>query len=94
MADATLAPMFARLGRAIQAHALPLQPFRDLLDAFMQDVGKTRYRDFDELRDYCREHLRGSKTPEIIEFRAELPKSNVGKILRRELRDAELRQVA
>ena len=54
VADATLAPMFARLGRAIHAHALPLQPFRDLLDAFMQDVGKTRYADFAELRDYCR----------------------------------------
>ncbi len=52
--DAALAPMFARLGRAIEAHALPLQPFRDLLDAFMQDVGKTRYRNFDALRDYCR----------------------------------------
>ena len=54
VADATLAPMFARLGGALRAHALPLQPFRDLLDAFMQDVGKTRYADFAELRDYCR----------------------------------------
>lgn len=52
--DPELAAMFARLGRAIAAHALPLQPFRDLLDAFSQDVGKTRYRDFAELRDYCR----------------------------------------
>lgn len=52
--DPSLAPLFERLGRAIAAHGLPLQPFRDLLDAFMQDVGKTRYRDFDELRDYCR----------------------------------------
>ncbi len=40
VADATLAPMFARLGGAIRAHALPLQPFRDLLDAFMQDVAR------------------------------------------------------
>ena len=52
--DAALAPMFERLGRAIRAHKLPLQPFRHLLDAFAQDVGKTRYRDFDELLDYCR----------------------------------------
>ncbi|HAF56033.1 MAG TPA: squalene synthase HpnC [Thauera sp.] len=52
--DPSLAPMFARLGSAISSHTLPLQPFRDLLDAFMQDVGKTRYRDFDELLDYCR----------------------------------------
>lgn len=35
---------------------------------------------------HCREHLTGYKTPRIVEFRDELPKSNVGKILRRELR--------
>ena len=52
--DASLAPMFERLGRAIRAHKLPVQRLRDLLDAFVQDVGKTRYRDFAELRDYCR----------------------------------------
>lgn len=52
--DAELAPLFARLGGAIRAHGLPLQPFRHLLEAFAQDVGKTRYRDFDELLDYCR----------------------------------------
>ena len=39
----------------------------------------------DELRDYCRIHLRGSKTPEIIEFRAELPRTPTGKLLRREV---------
>ncbi|EKS73494.1 MULTISPECIES: long-chain fatty acid--CoA ligase [Caballeronia] len=36
---------------------------------------------------YCRERLTGYKRPRMIEFRNELPKSNVGKILRRELRD-------
>lgn len=41
-----------------------------------------------ELRDYGREHLTGYKRPKVIEFYDELPKSNVGKILRRELRDA------
>ena len=35
---------------------------------------------------YCRENLTGYKVPKIIEFRDELPKTNVGKILRRELR--------
>lgn len=74
--DPSLAPLFERLGRAIAAHGLPLQPFRDLLDAFMQDVGKTRYRDFDELRDYCRRsadpvgrlmlHLYGAATAENL----------------------------
>jgi long-chain acyl-CoA synthetase len=36
---------------------------------------------------YCREHLTGYKVPSQIEFRKDLPKTNVGKILRRELRD-------
>ncbi|MFN3984185.1 MAG: squalene synthase HpnC [Rhodocyclaceae bacterium] len=52
--DPTLAPMFMRLGEQMRRHDLPVQPFRDLLDAFSQDVGKTRYADFNELRDYCR----------------------------------------
>lgn len=41
----------------------------------------------DELLDYCRENLTGYKMPKEIEFRESLPKSNVGKILRRELRE-------
>ncbi|WP_428680391.1 long-chain-fatty-acid--CoA ligase [Reyranella sp.] len=39
------------------------------------------------LAAYCHQELTGYKRPKYIEFRAELPKSNVGKILRRELRD-------
>jgi len=39
-----------------------------------------------DLVDYCHEHLTGYKRPRLIEFRSELPKTNVGKILRRELR--------
>lgn len=39
------------------------------------------------LIDHCRQHLTGYKVPRRIEFRTELPKSNVGKILRRLLRD-------
>lgn len=39
------------------------------------------------VRAYCRENLTGYKQPKIVEFRAELPKSPVGKILRRALRD-------
>jgi long-chain acyl-CoA synthetase len=41
-----------------------------------------------QLAAYCHEHLTGYKRPKEIEFRDELPKSNVGKILRRQLRDA------
>ena len=40
----------------------------------------------DDLKAYCKESLTGYKVPRLIEFRNELPKSNVGKILRRELR--------
>jgi long-chain acyl-CoA synthetase len=43
--------------------------------------------DLDEgaLRRYCQDNLAAYKVPRIIEFRAALPKSNVGKILRKEL---------
>ena len=41
----------------------------------------------ESLRAYCREHLTGYKRPRHIEFAHELPKTNVGKVLRRELRE-------
>jgi len=41
-----------------------------------------------QIRDHCVQHLTGYKRPKVIEFRAELPKTTVGKILRRALRDA------
>lgn len=47
-------PIFGPLAATIRAHALPWQPFHDLLDAFSQDVGKTRYAHFGEVMDYCR----------------------------------------
>jgi long-chain acyl-CoA synthetase len=40
----------------------------------------------DELLGFCRDNLTAYKVPRHVEFRDELPKSNVGKILRRELR--------
>ncbi len=43
---------------------------------------------------YCHRELTGYKRPKHIEFRAELPKSNVGKILRRELRDGVVKKAA
>jgi long-chain acyl-CoA synthetase len=39
------------------------------------------------VRDFCKENLTGYKCPKHVEFRDDLPKTNVGKILRRELRD-------
>ncbi len=43
----------------------------------------------DAVLAHCREQLTGYKCPREVEFRSELPKSNVGKILRRELRDQQ-----
>ncbi len=43
----------------------------------------------EQVRAYCRENMTGYKQPKVIEFRAELPKTPVGKILRRELRDSK-----
>ena len=41
----------------------------------------------EQVRAYCKENLTGYKQPKLIEFRNDLPKTPVGKILRRELRD-------
>jgi long-chain acyl-CoA synthetase len=39
------------------------------------------------VRAHCAQHLTGYKRPKLIEFRTELPKTPIGKILRRALRD-------
>ncbi|MBB1487078.1 AMP-binding protein [Oceanospirillum sediminis] len=46
-----------------------------------------------EVQEYCRSHLTAYKVPKQIEFRSELPKTNVGKVLRRTLRDEELKRI-
>ena len=43
----------------------------------------------EEIIDHCKKYLTGYKIPEFVEFVEEIPKSNVGKILRRKLRDIE-----
>ncbi len=43
----------------------------------------------EQVKEFCRANLTGYKQPRVIEFRDELPKTPVGKILRRELRDAK-----
>lgn len=45
----------------------------------------------EELIAHCKKHLTGYKIPRIVEFRPDLPKTNVGKILRRELRDEAMK---
>lgn len=46
--------LFVRLAQMVAAHALPLQPMRDLLSAFRQDVVTVRYASYADLLDYCR----------------------------------------
>ncbi len=46
--------LFLALQYTIRYHSLDPQLFHDLLDAFTQDVSKTRYETFDEVLDYCR----------------------------------------
>lgn len=68
--------LFQHLASEVRAHALPMPPFHDLLDAFSQDVMKKRYADFAELQDYCRRsanpignlllHLYGEATPAAL----------------------------
>jgi long-chain acyl-CoA synthetase len=47
-----------------------------------------------DLSKFCAEQLTGYKKPKYIEFRADLPKTNVGKILRRELRDEAVKAMS
>ncbi len=70
--------LFVHLAAEIRNHALPMQPFHDLLDAFSQDVVKKRHSDYEELLDYCRRsanpvgnlllHLYGEATPVNIGY--------------------------
>ncbi len=74
--EPTQHPVFLRLRPVIERHGLPLQLFRNLLDAFRQDVELQRYHDFAELIDYCRRsadpvgrlllHLFGAATAENL----------------------------
>ena len=69
---------FMTLAQMIAEHHLPLEPFYDLLDAFSQDVVKTRYENFGEVMEYCRRsanpigrlllYLYGEATPPNIGY--------------------------
>jgi long-chain acyl-CoA synthetase len=61
-----------------------------MLFVVKRDPGLTK----EALFAYCAKEFTGYKRPKYIEFRADLPKSNVGKILRRELRDGVLKKAA
>ena len=47
-------PVFVALRETVGRHGLPIEPFADLIRAFRQDQTVTRYRNWDEVFDYCR----------------------------------------
>jgi squalene synthase HpnC len=53
-AGAAKHPVFVALRRTVERHALPMEPFADLIRAFVQDQTVTRYRTWEELYGYCR----------------------------------------
>lgn len=71
-------PLFNALATQVQRHKIPIQPFRDLLSAFRQDVEKTRYANLGEVIDYCRRsanpvgrlmlHLYGENDPGSLAY--------------------------
>ncbi len=69
----------------VAAVGVPDEKSGEIVKLFV--VKKDKSLDEKELIAFCREHLTGYKVPKLIEFRKELPKTNVGKILRRVLRD-------
>jgi len=64
---------FVELAAAIVRHRLPLDPFRDLLSAFRQDVTTTRYATWDALVDYCRRSANPIGRLMLGLYRAETP---------------------
>lgn len=76
--EAPQTEFFVTLSAMISSQKLPLEPFYDLLDAFSQDVVKSRYENFGEVMDYCRRsanpigrlllHLYGEATPRNIGY--------------------------
>jgi long-chain acyl-CoA synthetase len=69
----------------VAAVGVPNDASGELVKIFV--VAKDKSLTQDELIKHCRLHLTGYKVPKLVEFRDELPKTNVGKILRRQLRD-------
>ena len=57
-----------------------------LMLAALSGCGNSGSKGEDDVAKFCRQKLTGYKVPKYIEFRDDLPKTNVGKILRRELR--------
>ncbi len=69
----------------VAAVGVPNEASGELVKVFV--VAKDKSLTAEDIIKHCRIHLTGYKVPKLVEFRDELPKTNVGKILRRELRD-------
>jgi long-chain acyl-CoA synthetase len=74
--------------REVAAIGIPDEAQGERVKVFIvpRAAGLTR----EEILDHCRKQLTGYKVPKLIEFRNELPQTNVGKIMRRALREEEL----
>ncbi len=70
----------------VAAIGIPDEKSGEVVKVFV--VKSDKSLDEDEVIAHCRENLTGYKIPKQVEFKKELPKSNVGKILRRELRES------
>ncbi len=51
--EAATHPVFEALSQTVEKHRIPVEPFSNLLDAFVQDQTQTRYMDWDEVGAYC-----------------------------------------
>ncbi|WP_371316307.1 long-chain-fatty-acid--CoA ligase FadD [Shewanella sp. NIFS-20-20] len=76
----------------VAAVGVPHDVSGELVKVFV--VAKDKSLTEAEIIKHCRHHLTGYKIPKLVEFRDDLPKTNVGKILRRELRDEVKPQAA
>jgi len=69
---------------------VPDEKTGEAVKAFVVLKGENAQFDSKKMRNFCRETLTAYKVPKIIEVRDDLPKTNVGKVLRRALRDEEV----
>lgn len=70
---------------------LPDEACGEVIKLFV--VTSNRRLSVKQVREYCRERLTSYKVPRLVEFRTHLPKSNVGKVLRRSLLEEELNRL-
>jgi long-chain acyl-CoA synthetase len=75
----------------VAAIGIPDEKSNEVVKVFI--VKKDKSLTVDEIIAHCKKDLTNYKVPKHVEFRDELPKTNVGKILRRALRDEELKKM-